>query len=171
MKKILFILLLLLASCTFKQDYFSLSIDDYTISVGYDDAEYLDVAFNFDMKEELMPNEVIKDIDIYLFDSLLGVGEFTNKKSKENGSDKAVLSKITIYLEDLKGREFKLNGESLDSSIKKNCDRYNGTYISKNGYACVIENKVQDELNVVELHGDYLNLDQDKLNHIIIYVE
>ena len=68
-------------------------------------------------------------------------------------------------------RTFKLNGEQLDNSIKNNCAKYQGTYIEKNGYACVIESNESNKHNVVELYGDYLNIDQDQLDRIVIYVD
>lgn len=160
-----------MTSSGLKEDYFQLSIDDYSITVGYDDGKYMKIAYDYNIKDELKPNETVKDINIFLNGQLLGVGEFTNKKNKVISSDKAKLTKITVYLNDLEGRTFKLNGEPLDSSIKKTCDKYNGTYIEKNGYACVIQSEIANQLNVVELYGDYLNLDQDELDHLVIYVD
>ena len=171
MKKFLVVLLILLTACSSREGYYELSIDDYSIMVGYDDSKYIDVAFEYLMKDTLQPQETIKDVNIYLLGDLLGVGEFTNKKKKEINKDDAVLTKLTIYLNDLGNRQFKLNGEVLDKSIKNNCDKYNGTYIEKNGYACVIESQIKNDLNVVELYGDYLNIDQDQLDHIVIYVK
>lgn len=173
MKKILVLLIILLtlSACAKREDYFELGIDDYSISVGYDDCEYLDIAYDFDIKEQLEENEVVEDVNIYLFDKLLGVANITNPKKKTVSYEKGIVTRLELYVNDLKGRSFKLNGQELDKSIKTNCDKFNGTYIEKNGYACVIESNVNDELNVVEMHGDYLNMDQDELDHIIIYVE
>lgn len=171
MKKLVLLLLILLTACSQKEDYYQLSVDDYSVTVGYDDGEYMKIAYTYDIKDELEANEVVKDVNIYLNDKLLGVGEFTNSKKKTVSSDKAKLTKLTVYLNDLAGRTFKLNGEPLDSSIKANCDKYNGTYIEKNGYACVIQTEIGKELNVVELYGDYLNIDQDQLDHLTIYVD
>lgn len=171
MKKFLCILLILLTSCARKEDYYSLSIDDYVVTVGHDDAKYMSLAFDYDLPNQLEAYETIKDVDVMLNDDLLGICEFTNQKKKIITSDNAILTKLTLYVNDLPQRKYKLNGEELSTSIKTNCDKYNGTFIEKNGYACVIENKVRDELNVVELYGDYLNIDQDELDHIVIYVE
>lgn len=171
MKKLIVILLILLTACARKEDYYQLSIDDYSVTVGYDDGKYMKIAYDYDIKDEFEANEIVKDVDIYLNDKLLGAGDFTNNKNKVISSDSAKLTKLTLYLNDLDGRTFKLNGEPLDTSIKTNCEKYNGTYIEKNGYACVIQSEIGKELNVVELYGDYLNLDQDQLDHIVIYVE
>lgn len=171
MKKLLLVFLLLLSACSFKEDYFQLSIDDYTITTGYDNGQYLDVSYDYDVKNELDANETVKNINLYLFDDLLGEIELTNYKNKSISYQDAIITKLTVYLNDLKGREFRINNNALDKSIKKNCETFNGTYIEKNGYACVIQNKVGKELNVVELYGDYLNIDQDELDHIVIYVE
>lgn len=171
MKKTLVLLIILLTACSMRDDYFELSVDDYSITVGYDDGKYMDIAFDYDIKDELEANEIINNVDIYLFNDLLGIGEFSNSSNKNISSKKAKLTGLTLYVNDLNGRVFKLNGEILDDSIKSNCDKFNGTYIEKNGYACVIEDTVNDDLNVVELHGDYLAIDQDKLDHIDIYVK
>lgn len=171
MKKLLVILLILLTACTSREDFYELSIDDYSITVGYDTGEYLDLTFDYDIKEELSENEVVKDVNIYLMNDLLGVAEFTNQNKKAKPYKECVLTKLTLYVNDLGGRVFKLNGEQLDDSIENNCNKYQGTYIKKNGYACVIETNNKGKHNVVELYGDYLNIDQDKLDHIVIYVD
>lgn len=174
MKKFLILFLLFLAGCdsSVREDYYELSIDDYSISVGYDNAEYLDIAYDFDLPQEFEENQKIKDVEIKLLNHYVGIGDFINTNDKKSiESSKAILSKLTIYLNDWGYRTFKINGEVLDESIKKNCDKFGGTYIERNGYACVIENKVEDELNVIEMYGDYLNIDQDKLDHVVIYVE
>ena len=173
MKKILILFLsVLLCSCAFKQDFYSLGIDDYTVTVGYDDADFLSLAFDFKIKDTLEPNESVEDVELYLFNRLLGVCTLSNPQNKTIASKDAVITKLTVYLEDQKGRTFALNGEVLDSSIKATCEKYNGEYIERNGYACVIQSNTPDKrLNVVELYGDYLNIDQDKLDHITIYFE
>lgn len=171
MKKFVLILLLLLTACTAKEDYYTLNIDDYSLTVGYSDAKYMSIAFEYELPSEIEAKQTIKDVDIRLNGELLGVAEFTNYKKKPISSDKAILTRIELYVNDLPGRTFKLNNEVLDSSIKNICDKYEGTYIEKNGYACIIENQIKDKLNVVELHGDYLNMDQDALDRIIIYIQ
>lgn len=165
------LILILLTACSLKEEYFELGIDDYVIRVGYDDSEYMDIAFDFDMKHEFQAQETVDNVEIKLSNNLLGVGEFTNYSSKTKPSNKAILTSLTIYLDDLGDREFKLNGEPIESSIKANCNKFNGTYVEKNGYACVIENKIRDKLNVIELYGDYLNIDQDRLDRIEIYIK
>lgn len=164
-------MLVLLTACASRQDFYELSIDDYSITIGYDNGEYLDLTFDYDIKEELNENEVVKDVNMYLMNDLLGVGEFTNPKNKAKSYKECILSKLTVYVNDLGGRSFKLNGEPLDDSISNNCAKYQGTYIQKNGCACVIETNNKGKHNVVELYGDYLNIDQDKLDHIVIYVD
>lgn len=173
MKKVLLVMVaLLLVGCApEREEFYELTIDDYSISVGYDNSEYMSNVYEYDIKNELQEGEVIKDVNIYLYNNLLGVGEFSNTKTKPINCNDAVLTKLTIYLNDLPGRTFRINGEPLDKSIKTNCNKYNGTYINKNGYACVIENNFDEVLNVIELHGDYLNIDQDEVDHITIYVE
>lgn len=173
MKKIvvLLICLIILTGCKKREDYFELGIDDYSISVGYDDVEYLKTVFDFDIKDTFNGYEEANNVDINFIGNLFGIGNFTNFNKKEKESNEAILNKLTIYVNDLGSRIIKLNGEPLDSSIKNSCDKYGGSYIEKNGKACVIESNVNDQLNVVELYGDYLNINQDQLDHIIIYVK
>lgn len=174
MKKVLLLLLiLLLVGCTKKnpEDYYQLSIDDYLLTVGYDNVEYLRLIYDFDVPESFQANETINDIDVKLHTNFFGIISLNNATKKIIPSKQATLTKLDIYVGDLKGKHFKINNIDLDKSIKSNCDKFNGTYIEKNGYACVIQNKVEDELNVIELYGDYLNINQDELERIIIYVE
>lgn len=171
MKKWIIILLILLSGCTFRSDVYKLTIDDYVISVGYDDAKYLKFAYNMDLPENFEAKQVIDDVNIYLLDDLFAVGQFTNNKNKQIQSDDATLTKLTIYLKDLGNRTFMIDDVELDSSIKTNCNNLNGTYINKNGYACVIETNKHNKHNVIELYGDYLDIDQDKLDHLVIYVD
>lgn len=163
--------LLIIAGCSFRKDYYELSIDDYSITVGYDDCKYLDVAYDFDIKQQLDKKEVVKEVNIYLFDDLLGEAEISNLKNKVISYEDGKLTKLVVYVNDLNGRNFKINDTELVESVQDNCINLNGTYVKKNGYACVLENNIGSKLNVVELHGDYLNIDQDKLDHIVIYVE
>lgn len=164
-------MLVFVSGCTKREDYYELGIDDYSIVVGYDTSSNLSSIFDYDIKDTLIENEVIDNVDMYLINNFVGVGEFSNPKSKQIDSSDTILTSLTIYLNDLPERKFRINGMVLDSSIKANCTRYNGTYIEKNGYACVIESNVNDKLNVIEMHGDYLNLDQDILDHLTIYVK
>ena len=170
MKKIIAALLLIF-SFSNRNDYYKLSIDDYSVVVGYDDGDYLDVAYKYSINSEIKENETIENVSIYLFDELLGTGSFSNNKNKSISYKDAKLSKLSVYVKDLENRKFKIDDIELDNSVKSNCTKLNGTYIEKNGCACVIEKQIRDELNVVELHGDYLNIDRDELDHIEIYIK
>lgn len=173
MKKVIniLIILLLLCGCQKREDYFVLSVDGYSVAPGYDNLDYLDVVFDYNIKNSLQANEEIKNIDMYLLGDNFGVMDIINYEDKEIESSQAIISSLTIYLNDFTNRFFYLDGIKLDSSIKSNCDRFNGTYIEKNGYACVIEKNIKDKLCVCKLHGDYLNINQDELDHIIVYVK
>lgn len=172
MKKIVVLLsLLLLTSCTKRDDYYKLSIDDYSISVGYDDAKYLDTAFDFELDGVLEKNEIVKDVDIYLLNEFVGNIDFYNNENKNISAYDSTIGKLTLYVKDIPERTIKINDVNLDKSIKTNCETFSGKYINKNGYACVISKPIKDKLNVIELHGDYLNEDQDLLDHITIYIK
>lgn len=173
MKKIfLLFCFFILISCAPKENFFELGIDNYLITVGKDNAEYLKTIYDFNLPEKINGYTSVKDVNISLINNFFGVASFKNYKKKEVPSDSAIIEKLTIYVNDLEGREIKINGEVLDSSIKRNCDKYQGKYIKRNGYACVIENNINDKyLNVIELYGDYLNINQDELDHLVVYVK
>ena len=65
----------------------------------------------------------------------------------------------------------KINGIELSNSVKENCEMFSGEYIERNGYACAFGQEAGDKDNVVVLYGDLFAIDQDKLDHVEIYVE
>lgn len=171
-KKILLVLLLLLAGCEVKEpDYYKLSVGDFNITVGYNNGEYLKAAFDYDTVDLIEANSSAQDIDIYLINNLFGVVDLINNNTFAINPDKAIVSRLTFYVNDVTNKEIKIDDNELDTSIKTNCENFSGKYIEKNGCACVIEKMVEDKHNVIELHGDYLNLDQDQLDHLVIYVD
>ncbi len=96
--------------------------------------------------------------------------DIENLKDKTINSDDAIISKLTLYCLDVGDRTYKINDTVLDESVTSDCNKFNGNLIKKNGYACIIEKQDKDKMSVIELHGDILNIDQDKLDHIVIYV-
>ena len=154
-----------------REDYYSLYVDDYLVTVGYDNCDYLDVTYKYDAKDNFLENETVKDIKLYLNGKLFGIADLSNPTNKAIDKKDAVITKLVLYFNDLANRKFKIDNIELDTSIKTNCETFNGKYIDKNGRACVIEKNVNDKLNVIELHGDYLDMDVDKIDHIVIYVE
>ena len=171
LKRIILLLsIFLLCSCSFKSDYFTLYVDDYSFTVGYDNIEYLKYTFDLDVEDTLEANQTIKDINVYSFDKLFCKVDIENLKDKTINSDDAIISKLTLYCLDVGDRTYKINDTVLDKFVTSDCDKFNGNLIKKNGYACIIEKQDKDKMSVIELHGDILNLDQDKLDHIVIYV-
>lgn len=166
MKKIvvLLILLLMLSGCTSRKDFDVISIDDYSITVGYDDVEFLNIAFNLKLPETLKKNEVIESIDLNAYSSRLGEVEITNPKNKDVSIEKGIVTKATFYIQELEGKKLRINDTSLSSSVKENCNSFNGEYVKNNGYACIIDNKK----DTIILYGDLLEVDQDKLYRIEI---
>ena len=114
MKKIALLLLILLTGCTSaaKEDYYKLSIDGYSVTVGYDNGEFMKIAYKYDIKDELAENEVVKDVNIYLLDDLLGVADISNSKNKVISYKDGKITKLVVYVNDLKDRSFKLNGQN-----------------------------------------------------------
>jgi len=174
MKKILliFLTLLLCNGCADpRNDYFVLSVDDYTLAPGYDNVEYLRLAFELDVKDTLQPEEKLSDVELNLWKYYVGDIELTNPKKKEISSNEAVLTRLDLFVGNTPAESYALNGTILDRSVKKNCEMFGGEYIERNGYACVIGQKTHSQDNIVILSGDILNEDQDELHRIQIYVE
>lgn len=171
MKKLLILFILLLCSCSFREDYYTLNVDGYRFTVGYDDVDYLKTTFNLNVVNELDAYEVINDINVYAFDDYFLKVDITNYNDEAISSGEAIITKLNLYCKDLGNRKYAIDDIELDSSVTNNCDKFNGTLINRNGYACVIESDKSGKLNVVELHGDILASDQDELDHIVIYVK
>lgn len=158
--------------CTNSRDkYYVLSFNNYTLAVGNDSSEFLSVIFDYDIKETLGPNETVKDIDLLLDGKAFGKASITNLKTKEKPSNEAILSSLEFYVEDSDIKDLKINGISLDQSIKSNCEKLNGEYLYKNGCACIIEEMVDDKNNAIILYGDITEINQDLLDRIKIVIE
>jgi hypothetical protein len=172
MKKILLALsLLLLCACTHREDYYVFSFDDYSITPGYDDVSFLDIAFDLDVPESLEGYEKISDINMTFFGKYFGDVDLYNPTKKAIDIKDAKLSRLTLYFSQLADHTFKIDDIELEKSIKKNCEIFNGEYIVRNGYACAIGKKVHGMDNIIILYGDIYAMDQDELNHLEIYVK
>ena len=171
MKKIIVLLCLILCSCSFREDYYTLSVDGYKFTVGYDNVEYLKTTFSLDIKDELIENECIEDINVYSFGDYFCSVDIINNTDKPISSNKAIISKLVLYCNDVGERTFMIDDIELDDSVSSNCEKFSGTKIERNGIACVLESTKSGQLNVIELHGDILASDQDKLDHIVMYVK
>jgi len=173
MKKI-FILLtcLILCSCESvkREDYYTLSFGSYSLTVGYDNVEYLDVIFDFDIKETLDINETVKDIEINTIDKSFGLVNIINKEDETIDSNKGIITSLSIYAEDIND-EVKIDNIKLTDSVSENCSLFNGNMVNKNGSACIIQKEVNNENDVVILYGDILSDNQDTLKRIEIYIE
>lgn len=173
MKKLITIitLILLLSSCSNRNNYYVLSFDNYSLAVGYDDVEFLKLVFTIDSDEIMQPNELRENVEVLFWDRHFAYMDIINYKKKEIDIDKAIVCKADIYLSNLEMETYKINGIELSSSVKENCKKFNGELVERNGYACVIGKQVDDKDNVVVLHGDIYNVDQDLLSRIEIYVK
>ena len=156
MKKIIVLLLtLLLIACSpEKKDYYKLSFNDYSVSVGYDSSEYLSVIFDYDLKH----NEELK---LSLFKKYFG-------KCIINDDD--IVTYLQVYLDDYPG-VYKIDDIELDKSVSKNCEIFEGEMINKNGNACIIQKTVGDYTNAIILYDDLLNGSIDELKKIEIYLK
>ena len=175
MKKILLYLSLifLLSSCSSydRELYYEFTFDGYSITPGYDDVEFMHLVFDVDMPETLSAYEIIEDKPFYLWNKYIGDVDFFNDSNSDIAGNEAKVSGIDIFLSNIDGKVYKLNGRQLKKSVKQNCDMLNGQYLERNGYACTLGKMVGNKRNIVILSGDILNIDQDELSRIEIYVE
>ena len=174
MKKLLVpILLILICACSSvkREDYYVFSFNDYTLSVGYDDVEFLELTFYLDVKDELEAQEKAEDVELYFFDVPFALADLYNPGKKAAASEKAVITRFKYYLDDFPMQSYRIDGITLSGSIKEDCETFHGEYIDRNGKACLFGKKVNGKDNVVLLKGDMLNIDQDELESIEIYVE
>ena len=172
MKKILLALsLLILCSCVNREDYYVFSFDDYSITPGYDDVSFLDIAFDLDVPESIDGYQKIKDVNMTFFGKYFGDVDLVNPTGKPIEIKDAKVSKLVLYFSQLSDHAFKIDGIDLEKSVKTNCEVFNGEYIVRNGYACVIGKNVHGKKNVIILYGDIYAMDQDELNHMEIYVD
>lgn len=174
MKKLLvLIILVLISACTGvkREDFYIFSFNDYTLSVGYDDVEFLKLTFDLDVPDELQAQENVEDITLYFFDTPFAKADICNPGKKAIMSDKAVINRFKYYLDDFPMGSYQIDGIPLSASIKENCETFHGEYVDRNGKACLFGKKVNGKDNVVLLKGDMLNINQDELESIEIYVK
>ena len=175
MKKLIFVFACILL-CSYtpspeREDYFVFSFDDYSLAVGFDDVEYLKLVFDVEVPEVLGAGESLNNLEMTFWGRYFGDVDIANSTDKEIPIDQAVITGLDLYLPNVGMETYKLGDTQLSSSVKENCQMFHGEYIERNGYACVITRQIEDQLNVVILHGDILNMDQDELARIEIYVE
>ncbi|MBO4919062.1 MAG: hypothetical protein J5365_02790 [Erysipelotrichaceae bacterium] len=174
MKKLLLVILLILISACSnvkREDYYIFSFNDYTLSVGYDDVEFLELTFDLDVKDELEMQESVEDIDLYFFGAPFAKADVFNPGKKTVASEKAIITRFKYYLDDFPMQSYQIYGIPLSVRIKENCETFHGEYIDRNGKACLIGKKANGKDNVILLKGDMLNINQDELESIEIYVK
>ena len=172
MKKLLVVLLLFICGCSSRRnEYYNFHFDDYSIVVGYDDLEYIDLVFDYEIKDELDKKEKIEKIELSFWGKYFGDIDIENESNRKVKSSKGVVKRLDIYFDNLDFEIYKIDNFELSSSIKENCDAFNGRYVNNNVPACVISKQVDDKNNIIIMHGDIFNIDQDELSRIEIYVE
>ncbi len=176
MKKYFLILLMsfLIGGCASpieREDYYIFSFDDFTIAPGYDDIEYMRLIFDVQLPETVDAHTVLQDREVFFWDAYLADIDVSNSTKKPISSDRAVVKRLVFYLSNYPDASYKLSGIELKDSVKENCEMFKGEYIERNGYACAFGKSTGKKKNVAILYGDLLAIDQDKLDHIEIYVE
>ena len=176
MKKCFLILLMsfLIGGCTRlpeREDYCIFSFGDFTIAPGYDDVEYMRLIFDVQLPETIDAHTTLLDREVFFWDAYLADIDVTNDTKKPIPSDQAVVKRLVFYLSNYPDVPYKLSGIELKDSVKENCETFKGEYVERNGYACAFGKRVGKKKNTVILYGDLFAVDQDKLDHIEIYVE
>ena len=174
MKKIvaLVLSLILLCSCSAQRDdYYVFSFDDFSLVPGYDDVEFMRLVFQMDTPEKLSAGEKIENIDVIFWDRYFASVDIENSGKKEIDATAAKVTRLVYYIDNYTFSRYALDGIELSESVKENCEKFNGEYVERNGYACAFGKKVKDKENIVILYGDILGIDQDKLDHLEIYVK
>lgn len=174
MKRIIssILLMIILCGCELTRDsYYTFYFDDYSICVGYDNMEYMRLVFTDNLVNTIKKNETIKDVDVYFWNKYFSSIDVRNYYERSIDSNNAIVSKMDLYLENLGNRVYRIDDKVLSESIDENCKLFNGKLIQTNTKACVFGKRVNSQNNVVILYGDYLDLNQDRLHRIEIYVE
>jgi len=173
MKKIVvfIILLIMLCSCSSRNSYYVFSFDDYTLAPGYDNVEFLKIAFDVDVKDSFEAKETIENVEVNTWKYYLCSVDLVNTKNRTISSDKAIVTRMDFFLGNMPIESYKINGIELTKSVKQDCKTLKGELIERNGYACLVSKKVDGKTNVLILSGDVINLDQDELHRVQIYVE
>ena len=176
MKKLFLIVLMsfLIGGCTHpieREDYYIFSFGDFTIAPGYDDVEYMRLIFDVELPETIEAHQKLKDREVFFWDEYLADIDIENNTKKPISSNQAGVSRLVFYLSNYPDVSYRLSGVELKDSVRENCELYKGEYIERNGYACAFGKKIGKKKNVVVLYGDLFAIDQDKLDHIEIYVE
>ena len=166
------IAVLLLSSCgNPRSDYYVFSFGDYSLTPGYDDVDFVRLVFDVDTGAKMEAGQEINDLEVYLFSDYVCSIDIYNPSSRTVDIGKARIKRLDYFVGNISVDTLMIDGIELDSSVKKNCEIFKGEYIERNGYACVISKKVHGTENVIILSGDLLNIDQDELHRIQIYVE
>lgn len=172
MKKLLILLLVLMCcGCSAKrEDFYVLHFDDYSLAPGYDNAEYVKLVYTFDIPETLEPGQSY-ETGLYSFGKHLGDAVFTNYTKKEISSDKAILSKLSLFFRENPYYLYSIDDYELSPYVSENNEHFNGEYIKRDGTASVFGKMVGKKKNVIILQGDIYGMDQDEIYRITISVE
>ena len=154
-----------------REDFYIFSFDDFTIAPGYDDIEFIRLIFDCDLPDHLSAGETLKDQDLFFWNSYFADIDITNQKKEEIEIDQALVTRLIFYLSNYPASVYKIGDIELSESVRENCSIFEGEYIERNGYACAFGKKSAGRDNVVILYGDIFGIDQDKLDHVEIYVE
>lgn len=174
MKRIISVILmiLILCSCELTRDsYYTFYFDDYSITPGYDDMEYMRLVFNDNLPDKIDKNDYIENVDIYFWDRYFSSVDVRNYYSRKINSDKAVVTRLDFYLDNEPDRSYRIDDIELSDSITQNCEAFKGKLFENDYRGCVFGKRINDQDNVVILYADYLDLDKDKLHRIEIYVK
>lgn len=172
MKKLLILLLVLMCcGCSAKrEEYYVLHFDDYSLTPGYDNAEFVKLVYDFEIPERLEAGQSY-ETSLYSFGKHLGEATFTNYKRKDIDSNKAILSKISLFFDENPYYSYRIDDYYLSEYVSENNEHFNGEYIERNGTASVFGKMVGKKKNVVLIQGDIYGSNQDYIYRITVSIE
>ena len=153
-----------------RENYYVLYFDDYSLTPGYDNAEFVKLVYDFEIPDTLEANQSYETA-LYSFGRHLGDVTFTNYKNKAISSDKAILSKLSLFFDENPYYSYRLDDYYLSEYVSENSSHFNGEYIQRDGTACVFGKMVGKRKNVVIIQGDIFGHNQDQIYRITISVE
>ena len=129
------------------------------------------LVFDMDLPDTLAPGQKLSDQEVFFWNRYFGSVDIENDKKERISIGQAKITRLIFYLSNYPASVYKLSGTELKNSVKENCEIFSGEYIERNGYACAFGKQDAGKKQVVILYGDIFGIDQDKLDHVEIYVE
>ena len=101
------------------------------------------IAFETVLETDILKaGETFKELEMDFWNDYFGEVDIANLTDKEIPSDQAIITGIDLYLPNAGMKTYRLGETELSSSVRENCQLFNGEYIERNGYAPIIIRKI-----------------------------